>query len=90
MTRTAELQGEVETLPDLKVVSPNFVKKIVAGEYVDIWELLPETWHIESKRSCCHASQAPMAKLGNPECYATMAAIFQRLFLRKHHNSLHT
>ena len=60
-------------------VPPKLVKRIVGKEYVDIWELLPESWQIETEGSCCHAKR-PRRNLVTDinvwtECFATMAAI---------------
>jgi hypothetical protein len=29
-------------------VPPKLIKRIVAREYMDIWELLPETWQVQT------------------------------------------
>ena len=48
--------AEVASLPGFGSVTPKLIKKIVAREYVDIWELLPETWQVEeTDGSCCHS-----------------------------------
>ena len=31
------------------------IKRIVEKEFVDIWELLPESWQLESEGTCCHS-----------------------------------
>jgi hypothetical protein len=60
-------------------VPPKLVKKIVGKEYIDIWELLPESWHIETDGSCCHAKRPRRSLVTDvnvwTECFATMAAI---------------
>ena len=59
----------------------------MAKEYVDIWELLPETWQLETDGACCH-SKWPRCSLVTDigiwtECYATMAAILTSAFPAK-------
>ena len=59
----------------------------MAKEYVDIWELLPETWQLETDGACCH-SKRPRRSLVTDiaiwtECYATMAAILTAAFPAK-------
>ena len=43
---------DMATLPGFRAVPPKLVKRIVAGEYIGIWELLPETWQMETEG--CH------------------------------------
>lgn len=40
--------GELSNLPGFGLVPPKLIHKILAREYIDIWELLPETWQIET------------------------------------------
>ena len=54
---------------------------------MDIWELLPETWQLESENPCCH-SKRPRRSLVTDiglwtECYATMAAILDAAYPSK-------
>ena len=77
----------VAMLPGFGAVPPKLIKKIVSCEYVDIWELLPETWQVENEGSCCH-SKRPRRSLVTDinvwtECYATMAAILSAAFPQK-------
>ena len=74
-------------LPGFGSVPPRLIKKILAKEYVDIWELLPETWQVETEGSCCH-SKRPRRSLVTDinvwtECFATMAAILAAAFPAK-------
>lgn len=79
-----ELLRGVDALPGFGAVPPKLIKKIIAGEYVDIWELLPETWHIETEGSCCHAKRPRRSLVTDiniwTECYATMAAVLSAAF----------
>ena len=75
------------TLPGFGAIPPKLFQKIIAGEYVDIWELLPETWQIENEGSYCH-SKRPCRSLVTDiniwtECYATLAAILSSAFPQK-------
>ena len=79
--------GDLASLPGFGSVPPKLVKKTLAKEYIDIWELLPETWQLEAEGSCCH-SKRPRHSLVTDvslwtECYATMAAILVAAFPAK-------
>ena len=49
--------GDLSTLPGFGSVPPKLTKKILTKEYIDIWELLPETWQLETEGSCCHSKR---------------------------------
>ena len=74
-------------LPGFGSVPPRLIKKILAKEYVDIWELLPETWQVETEGSCCHAKRPRRSLVTDinvwTECFATMAAILTAAFPAK-------
>ena len=40
--------GGLFGLPGFGSVPPKLIRRILAKEYVDIWELLPEPWQVES------------------------------------------
>ena len=78
-TSTSSTNQPLASLPGLGSVPPKLVNRILAKEYIDIWELLPETWQLESENPCCH-SKRPRCSLVTDislwtECYATMAVI---------------
>lgn len=92
-------QGVIEGLPaavshaggsaDLHgfgAVPQKLVKKILAKDYVDIWELLPESWQVEME-ACCHAKRPRRSLVTDisvwTECYATMAAILSSAYPEK-------
>ena len=54
------------------------VKRILAKEYLDIWELLPETWQLESENRCCHTKRPRRSLVTDinlwTECCTTIAA----------------
>lgn len=50
--------SDLARLPGFGSVLPKLIKKTLANEYVDIWELLPETWQVEADTACCHPSIA--------------------------------
>ena len=78
---------DVAHLPGFGSVPPKLIKKIVANEYVDIWELLPETWQVEMEGSCCHTKRPRRSLVTDvhvwTECFATMAAILTSAFPTK-------
>ena len=72
--------GELAGLPGFSSVPPKLIKKIIAKEYVDIYELLPETWQVETEGLCCHTKRPRRSLIVTDisvwtECFATMAAI---------------
>ena len=44
-------------LPGFSSVPLKLVKRIVERQYVDMWELLPEMWQIETESTCCHSKR---------------------------------
>ena len=76
--------GDLARLPGFGSVPPKLVKKILAKEYVDIWELFPESWQLEAQGSCCHTKRPRRSAITDlalwTECYATMAAILVTAF----------
>ena len=68
-------------------VPPKLAKRIMAKEFVDMWELLPETWRLEAEGSCCQARRPRRALVTDiniwTECYATMAAILSSVYPEK-------
>lgn len=63
----------------LDSVPPKVVKGIVNREYMDMWELLPDSWQVEPEGFCCHKKHPRHSTLTNisiwTECFATMTAI---------------
>ena len=60
----------------------------MAREYIDIWELLPETWQVESAEGACCHSKRPRRSLVTDinvwvECYATLEAILSCTYPEK-------
>ena len=52
----ADLLGEAVAIPGWGSVPPRLTKKIFALEFVDMWELLPESWRLElAEGGCCHS-----------------------------------
>jgi hypothetical protein len=51
---------------------------------VDMWELLPEMWLIETESTCCHFKCLRRALLTDvtvwTECYATLAAVLSAAY----------
>ena len=79
--------GDLASLPGFGSVPPKLIKKILAKEYVDIWELLPDTWQVEADGPCCHTKRPRRSLITDvtlwTECYATMAAILASAFPSK-------
>ena len=76
--------AELLNLPGFSSVPQKLLKKIVAKEYVDICELLPEMWQIKTESSCCHAKRLRRALVTDinvwTECFATMAAVLSAAY----------
>lgn len=80
--------GDIASLPGFSSVPPKLIKKILAKEYVDMYELLPETWQLEAEGSCCHSKRPRRSLIVTDisiwtECFATMAAILASAFPEK-------
>ena len=72
--------GDLSSVSGFASVPPKVIKKIVGKEYIDIRELLPETWQVESENpSCCHSKRPRRSLITEfnvwAEGYATMAVI---------------
>ena len=84
MADKAVSSEDLAHLPGFGSVPPKLIKKIVAKEYVDIWELLPESWQIQADGSCCHTKRPRRSLVTDinvwTECFATMAAILASAF----------
>ena len=46
----ADLVGGAMALPEWGLVPPRLMKKILALEFIDMWELLPESWRLGPPR----------------------------------------
>ena len=79
--------SDIMQLPGFGSVPPKLTKRIVAREFVDMWELLPETWQLETEGSCCQTRRPRRSLVTDiniwTECYATMAAILASAFPEK-------
>ena len=68
------------SIPGFSAVPVKLVRKIWALDYIDMWELLPETWHLDTTSiSCCH-DRRPRRGLVTDislwiDCFATLAAV---------------
>ena len=67
------------SIPGFAAVPAKLVQRIWALEYVDMWELLPETWRLETaERGCCHAKRTKCGLITDishgTECFTTLAA----------------
>ena len=82
----ADLFGRAAAIPGWGSVPPCLVKKILVLEFVDLWELLPELWHLESMESSCYNPRHPRRRLVTSfplsvECYASLVAILAARYL---------
>ena len=67
------------SIPGFAAVPAKLVRKIWALEYVDMWELLPESWRLETaERGCCQAKRTRRGLVTDifrwTECFTTLAA----------------
>ena len=81
----AFFQADLAGLLGIGSVPPKLIKRIVAREYIDIWELLPETWQVETAEgACCHSKRPRWSLVTDinvwTECYATLAAILSSTY----------
>ena len=81
---TAAGAGDLTNIPGFGSVPPKLIKKITAKEYIDIGELLPESWRVETEGTCCHTKRPRRGFVTDinvwTECFATMAAILSSAF----------
>ena len=84
----ADLLGGPVAIPGWGSVPPRLTKKILALEYVHMWELLPESWRLEpAEGGCCH-SRRPRRGLVTSfplwvECYAALVATLSTRYPEK-------
>ena len=77
----ATVPAVIAALPGFAAVPPKLVRKIIGKEYIDMWELLPETWRVEAaqQEGCCSTKRPRRGMLTDisiwTECYSTLAAI---------------
>ena len=81
---TAAGAGDLTNIPGFGSVPPKLIKKIMAKEYIEIGELLPESWRVETEGTCCHTKRPRRGLVTDinvwTECFATMAAILSSAF----------
>ena len=68
------------SIPGFSAVPAKLVRKKRALEYIDMWELLPETWHLDTTSISCCYDRRPRRGLVTDislwiECFATLAAV---------------
>ncbi len=67
-------------IPGWATVPPKLLKKIWSLDFIDMWELLPESWRLDQQAEGCCRSQRPKRGLVTnlalwTECYAVLVAI---------------
>lgn len=96
--QSGEAAGSVRTgpmpkldpdIPVLSLIPPKLAQKILRGEYVEMRELLPESWHTEeAKESCCRTPRPRRGGLVTDitlwtECYASLVAVLTTKYPEK-------
>ena len=76
------------SVPGMALVLQKLVQKILKGEFIDMCELLPETWRVEETRDSCCRSNRPKRGLITDitlwtECYALLLAVLATKFPEK-------
>ena len=82
------VQPGIVSIPGWSSVPPRLVRKILSLEFVDMWELLPESWRLDqSEGSCCHARRPRRGLVTNfllwTECFATLVAVLATRYPEK-------
>ena len=67
-------------VPGMALIPPKLVQKILRGGFIDMYELLPETWRAEEpKESCCRSTRPKRGLVTDitlwTECYASLVAV---------------
>ena len=86
----ASVTPQLAHLPGFSSVPPKLIRRITSLEFVDMWELLPESWRVDSasQSGCCPHTKRPRRGMVTDilvwaECYATMAAILSAAYPNK-------
>ena len=86
----AGVTPQLAHLPGFSSVPPKLIRRITSLEFVDMLELLPESWRVDSasQSGCCPHTKRPRRGMVTDilvwaECYATMAAILSAAYLNK-------
>ena len=82
--------AEISSLPGFASVPSRLVKRIMSKEYIDMTEMLPETWRLEMSAAsgCCPHAKRPRRGMITDilvwaDCYASMAAILSSAYPEK-------
>jgi len=66
-------------LANFRLCCAKLVKHLLEKQHVERWEMLPETWQLETESTCCHAKRPKRSLVTDisvwTECFATMAAV---------------
>jgi len=81
---TGATDNSALALPGFSSVPPKLVKRLLEKQYVEMWEMLPETWQLEAESTCCR-TKCPKRSLVTDisvwtECFATMAAVLSSAY----------
>ena len=87
-TASSAPQLEVSSLPGFAAVPHRLIKRIVVKEYIDMAEMLPDSWKVEASKATsgyCSVTKHPCRGMVTDvlvwtECYATMASILATTF----------
>ena len=87
---TGSIPAAVATIPGFSSLPPRLIRRIVAREFIDMSDLLPEAWRVDpaAQTACCPHTKRPRRAVVTDiliwaECYATMAAVLAAAFPEK-------
>ena len=84
-----DLQAAISpATPGLALISPKLVQKILSGDFIDMCELLPETWRVEEpKEGCCRSTRPKRGLVTDialwTECFASLVAVLTTKYPEK-------
>ena len=78
----------VTSIPGFTAIPAKLIRRIWALEYVEMWELLPETWRQDAAQvECCHAKRPKRGLITDialwSECFAALAAALATRYPQK-------
>ena len=81
---TGATNNSALALPVFSSIPPKLVKRLLEKQYVEMWEMLLETWQLEAELTCCHAKHPKHSLVMDisvwMECFATIAAVLSSAY----------
>ncbi len=81
---TGATNNSALALPVFSSIPPKLVKCLLEKQYVEMWEMLRETWQLEAESTCCHAKHPKHSLVMDisvwMECFATIAAVLSSAY----------